>query len=240
VSIEKFEVKGLGTIGVTDELPYNEGICVLREEGFDAISLRDLAFGRLYAGKSTRDFLRKNGTRTKEAVLYSGRDLLFLFDSPLLRQNEGLDAAVSATRLGQEIYFTDDFFEETKKTAKKDSHRLYKNRIVVFPNRRELRYQDKTGNMILPCFRIHEFTIPNWAFKDVAEDYAQLMLKEGINNLPIWIPDKDYLSTTHQPFLRQIWICCFGKTNNKEGVAGISGNNRKLYEKDRLIGLRKE
>ncbi len=242
-TIEVYDINGLGRIGITPEVVFNEGINSLREKG-SLIRLRDLGFSRIFSTGDVRNYLHLNGTYVRKSVIfYKDYSPIFLSYSILLDSDYFLDKAVEAHSKKTEFLIEERFYKKMLERAKTEQNKpLEERNSFIFKGEPE--YEDENRNYFIPTNKLKEREITRWFYKDVVKDYGELLKEEGIDRMPIWFPKPEYLLGIEQPFLRQVWVCCLKEHLDKQGRpikgnSGVSANNRSLHETSKLVAILK-
>lgn len=243
-TIEIYNINKLGKIGITPEVFFNEGIKSLREKG-SLISLRDLAFSRIFSEGDAKDYLHLNGTYVRESVIFhKSYSPIFFSESILLDSPYFLDKVVEAHSKKNEFLIEENFYKKMRERAIAEQNKpIEEKRTFIF--KEKLEYEKKDENYLIPTDKLEEKEIARWFYKDVSKEYGKLLQESGVEKMPIWFPKKEEIAKIEQPFLRQIWVCCLREHKDKRGYAikgdsGVSANNTGLHETSRLVILLKK
>jgi len=239
--IEEFEIPGLGRIGATPEIVFKNGLALLKRHRLSLIGLRDLAYLRMNANREG-DFLSR-GVYVRDSVLFnSGNFPLFISGSILLSNRKMLDGAVSAQQKQKEFIVSGAIFEHFCKLVKSNKNVPPEERAVYLFDEEEQKKLEKfrqKNNYFVPTNKLREFGLTRWAYKELAREYGNMLNNLGIEKMPVWFPEDEYVSEIKSPFLRQVWVCCLKGHKGTKGESGLSANNRSLHETSRLVGISK-
>lgn len=101
----------------------------------------------------------------------------------------------------------------------------------------------------IPTNRFAEEDLTVYAFggEEQARQYGEFLRNAGINEMPVWVIDKDYFNEQSQPFTRQMW---FGNLVNRSdlfgydrllhystGLRGVKSNSRNTFPKKLIKGV---
>lgn len=241
-TIEAYDIEKLGKIGITPEIVFNEGIKSLREKG-SLISLRDLAFSRIFSEGDAKNYLHLNGTYVQESVIFHKLDSPIFLSYPILLDSDYfLKKAAEAHSQKTEFFIEERFYENMLKRAKAEQNKpIEERRTFIFKDKIE--YEKKDENFFILTDKLEEREITRWFYKDVSKRYGELLQESGVKKMPVWFPKREYLLGVEQSFLRQVWVCCFKEHKKEEllvrGDSGVSANNTGLHETSRLVLIMK-
>ena len=209
------EVEGLGKIYRVNR-PFNEALESLNEQKAKIISSRDLAYART---KKPNGSLCNNGSYTREGFLHSKNEpYLLALDSPLL----DLELA---------DYFSTDkeVYNKYREKAEEDKSKSPNGRGVIILSGGE--------NYKIPTNRFNEDELTLFLFKDQAENYGNFLKENGIDKMPVWLVDRNYVDSEERVILTQLWLhpldgrsCVYGDSNDFDCYYGVRGLLKKTNE----------
>ena len=141
--------------------PFDQAKEALENEGYEMISLEQMAQLRIQEGKDS--FVSKNGNWTKEGFLYVPKKGIFLTkNSPIMKSAE---KATECHRNGEDFYPTSKQVEKSLVDA------------------------CKITNKEIPTSRFAEEELTAYAFGSQAKAYGEFLKEAGIKNLNIYTAD---------------------------------------------------
>jgi len=213
------EVRGLGEI-YSVKGSFNEALESLREFGINApTSVRELAYARINSEELS---LRFFGSYTSGGFLYlKNEPVLVALESPLL-DLELAKQAVEANKKGN--YFTTNIsvYKKYRGQAEQDKNKSPQERnVLILPN-------TKTFSISTNSFNENELAL--FLFKNQTENYGNLLRKNKISEIPIWLVDKSYVDSKEESVLTLLWFSNFDGGSD----LGVSGD---LYCYGRVRGM---
>jgi len=201
------EVEGLGEIYRIDR-PFNKALESLREQKTKVISSRELAYARIKEGGDSS--LCNSGSYTREGFLYlKNEPVLVALNSPLL-DLQLAEQAVEANRKGNYLSTDKKVYEQYKEQAEQDKNKILQERkVLIFPKRE---------NYEIPTNEFNENELTLFLFKDQAENYGNFLKENEINEMPVWLLDKNYVNSKEGSILTQLWLL------DLDGRSGVEGN----------------
>ena len=208
------EVEGLGYVYLT-EAYFDQALESLRDFGIEnPISARDLAYART---KNPESSLRY-GSYTKEGFLYLRNEpVLLALDSPLLDISLARQA-VKANRKGD--YFSTDkgVYNKYREKAEEDKNKSPNGRrVIILPGKKD--YE-------IPTNRFNEDELTLFLFKDQAENYGNFLKENGIDEMPVWLVDRNYVDSKEKAILTQLWLHPLDSRSDVSGDRGLDYGNR--------------
>jgi hypothetical protein len=201
------DIRPTGMESAVFSAPFDKALEALTDKGYKVISLPQNAMLRINQGKDS--LISKYGNWVREGILYfpDGKPKL-VRNSPMLYLAK---EATEAHRQGKEFYPTKGQIEQ----ALADS--------TDFP----------TKNIEIPANRLDSDALAVYAFggEKEARAYEEFLRETGIQKIPVYAVDKDYVKKQNQPFPRQMW---FG---NFDGGSGLVGSRFLDYDR-RLRGVK--
>lgn len=185
--------------------PFDEGMKLLENEGYDIISLQENARLRMQQGKDA--FISQNGNWVKEGVIYIPKK-----GNKLVRESPILYNSINATqahREGKDFYPSKGYIDQVLSDS------------IDFP----------TKNSEIPTNRFGENELTAWAFGDFAQAYGNFLKDSGIQSMPTWSVDQNYVNQQDKPFARQLWFDWL------DGRSGLIGDNWYLHCDFRVRGV---
>ncbi|MFH1182217.1 MAG: hypothetical protein V1702_04620 [Candidatus Woesearchaeota archaeon] len=201
------QIKGLGTIVYCNDASFNVGLDAVLRGSNGLISLRDLAYARIQAGKAMS--VSQNGSFVREGSLFvpkTGNKRIWLRDSLMLLDPSD---AVKAHRKCDEYLLPKSFnVDAYLEQIGKDNYLVLKDTSAVPTNR----------------FGEHERMV--WAFQDQAEKYGQFLKSVGIHHVKIWMyPDYDeHIDMQLGPFAYQLWLRGLKNNSRIDGGRSLDRN----------------
>jgi len=159
------------------QAPFDKGLEVLQDNGYDLISLQDNAKLRMQEGPQA--YISQNGNWVSEEVPYIPYKGIYLSKAGILNRNA--KKATQSHRDGTDFYLTDDQVEE------------YRSDCVLLST--------SSRNFSIPTNRFNENEITLYAFGDQAEAYGNFLKENDINEMSIWLADMQ-----DKPFARKLWF----------------------------------
>ena len=179
--------------------PFDQALKELEEDNYRVISLIENA--QLRIQEDSNSDVSKYGNWTREGILYIPKKGNFLVrNSPILYSAE---LATDSHRNGKEFYPTNTAIEK----ALQDS--------VKFPN--------KSTEIPVNDFKNNPLTA--YAFGENAEEYGNFLKEAGINAMPVWVADEDYVKKQTKPFARQMWFRDLGNGSGLGGYGDLDYGN---------------
>ena len=187
--------------------PYKPALAELKRLNAREGTLAENAYARILLGENSG--LSRSGNWVREDVLCIPQKGVFLTKTPAT--SESPEEATQAHRHLREFYLTEEQAEKALETA------------IQLP-------YDMTA---IPTNRFGDDERIRWMFEDFARKYGEALRGEGIEEMPIWIPEKNYVNEQSKPFARKLWFLDLGCRS------GLCGDyNSLLSNHGRLFGIR--
>jgi len=171
------DVKPSGMESAYVEKPFDEAKVELEANGYNIVSLEQLAELRIAQGKGSR--VADYGCSTKEGFLYVPKKGIFLVgDSPILANAE---EATNCHRAGKEFYLTQEQVEESLVNS--------------------VQFKDASS---IPTNRFAEDERTSFAFGRSAGEYGEFLKEAGIKEIPVYLANLEEKPFARQAWLR--WI----------------------------------
>ena len=178
------------------EKPFDKALSELKENGYRIITAKENVELRMETGKDS--FISKNGNYVQEGVIYVPKKGIFLTKHPPILKNP--KESTEANRNGNEFYITN---EQTERALESSVKVPYSQTNISF---------DEFG----------DDEITNFLFGKKAKDYGLFLKDAGINEMPLYFQNKDYIDGEGRSFANQLWLCRLG------GWAGLGGDGHGL------------
>jgi len=157
--------------------PFDEAKEALENEGYELISLEQMAQLRIQEGKDS--FISQNGNRTREGFLYVPKKGIFLTKkSPIMASAK---KATDCHRNNKDFYPTPKQVEK----ALADSCKV----------------ANKEINKEIPTLRLSEEELTAYAFGSQAKAYGKFLKEAGIDTLRVYT-----INMQDKPFATQAWL----------------------------------
>jgi len=170
---------------------FNLALKELAEQGFETASIRDIAYARTMSNPESP--INTNGSWTAEAFNYfpSKKILVASKDYNILLKES--DKAVESHRAKTDFFLTDEYIEKLETVASEDEWKK--------PAERRVFVLREKGLFSIPVkeFAKNELTV--FLFKDMATQYANFLLREGIDKVSVLLAKpKD------KAFAKDLWF----------------------------------
>jgi hypothetical protein len=174
--------------------PFDKAKDTLEKNGYEIISLPRNAQLRIQNGKDSKFSKRPNLVR--EGIIYIPKDI-----PKLVRNSPILTFAEQATQTNRE---DGEFYIEGEQLEKAVSD------SVNWPTR----------NRDIPTNRFIENELTVFAFggEKKARAYGDFLKEIGINRMPVWVVDQNYVNSHERPFVRQLLF------ESKDLMSALIGN----------------
>ena len=124
-----------------------------------------------------------NGAYTSMGVVLIPKKGRFLTDSSLVMQNSA--EATQAHREGKEFYVSNE-----------DAEKILAGGNVAISYRQSE----------IPTSRFGDEEITNFVFGETAKEYGNFLKEAGINAVPLYLNDEQYVNSQAKPFANQLWL----------------------------------
>ena len=186
---------------------YNLASKELKKLNAREVTLAENAYARILLGENSG--LSRSGNWVREDVLCIPQKGVFLTKTPAT--SESPEEATQAHRHLREFYLTKEQAEKALENA------------IQLP-------YDITA---IPTNRFEDDERIRWMFEDFARKYGEALRGEGIEEMPIWLPDEGYVNEQSKPFARKLWFFDLGC---RSGLCGDYTSLRSNH--GRLFGIR--
>ena len=211
------KIKGLGEIYQKD-VPFDKALKALKSKKAEIISLRDLVYARMQ--EESKNTLCQYGSYVKEGDIYvpNQKGVILTRNSLILKSPE---QAIQAK--GDRIEFHIDKKQALKYLEKAKDQ---KDNLVIL----------LTDFNSIPTNRFGNDKLTTWLFEDQAKDYGLFLKENGINEMPLFFNDQDYINKQKSPYANQLWLgCLLGRYNLRGNLGGLF-----LFYNQKVRGVFKE
>ncbi|HII15898.1 MAG TPA: hypothetical protein HA362_06315 [Nanoarchaeota archaeon] len=177
----------------------DKGVNILKAEGLEEITARDLADIRLTAGPD--HYITKRGAFVAETIIYLHNGNILLTDrnrSPILKD---ATKAVELHRKHEEFYLDEKIVNELCECAEVDTEKAIKSGVILIP-KKEIQKE-------IPVLRLDKKPLTRFLFRDLAGQYGHLLKEGGVDSLPLHALDAMYSTTVKAPFARALYVHLF-------------------------------
>ncbi len=184
----------------------------LEANNYKIISVEQNAELRIQEGKDAS--VSTKGNRTREGFIWVPKEdsLYFTFNSLIM---DSPSEATRENRKGRQFYIKD----KQKAKALLKSVKINYNKESV------------------PVKELHNDEVTAQIFGKSAQKYGEFLKDAGINEVPFWFFDKDYVKSQDGPFVTQLW---FDYLSSRSGLGGswcLSSSNGVRGVLENAIGI---
>jgi len=190
---------------------WDKEVSILKSQGLDVITARDLAEARILAG--AKNPVSTGWTFVAENFNYDGNDILIASRefSPLLQYPA---EATDCHRRGKAFYLSPKDTEKLRCVASSDINQAMKLGVLLLKRSKVPSY--------IPVEAFGEEDVTSFLFRDKAKEYGRFLKENEIDNVPLWVVDKAYAKKKGKAFSRALWANCIDCNSALNGNGSLN------------------